>query len=102
MFLVLQYVDGADLSWLVKQQGPLPVPMAVSCLLQAAHGLEYAHPRGVVHRDIKPSNLMLGRDGTLKILDLGLVRFQLAHVEAVNPKLTNTCQLIVTVDDTVP
>ena len=69
-FLVLQYVDGADLSALVKQQGPLPVPMAVSCILQAAHGLEYAHLRGVVHRDIKPSNLLLGRDGTLKILDL--------------------------------
>ena len=43
-------------------------------MLQAAKGLEYAHRQGVIHRDIKPANLLLDRDGTVKILDMGLAR----------------------------
>jgi len=58
-FLVMEYVDGFDLATLVRQQGPLPVEMAVDCTLQAARGLQYAHEHGVVHRDIKPANLIL-------------------------------------------
>ena len=61
---------------LVKEDGPLPIERAVDCVLQAARGLEYAHAQGIVHRDIKPSNLILDRDGTVKILDLGIARFQ--------------------------
>ena len=60
-FLVMQYVEGSDLSALVKQHGPLPVAQAVHCILQAAKGLEFAHGEGVVHRDIKPANLCAGR-----------------------------------------
>ena len=43
---------------------------------QAALGLQHAHEAGLVHRDIKPGNLMVDRTGTVKILDLGLARFQ--------------------------
>jgi serine/threonine-protein kinase len=77
-FLVMQYVEGQDLSALVKSEGPLPMEQAVSCILQAARGLEYAHRRGVVHRDIKPANLLLDQEGTLKILDMGLARLESA------------------------
>jgi len=101
-FLVLQYVDGTNLATLVKERGPLPVPMAISCVLQAAHGLEYAHERGVVHRDIKPGNLLLDCDGTLKILDLGLVRFDVERIETADPELTETGQLIGTADYMAP
>jgi tRNA A-37 threonylcarbamoyl transferase component Bud32/uncharacterized protein YjhX (UPF0386 family) len=73
-FLVMEYVDGADLATLVRQAGPLPAPEAVECLRQAAAGLEYAHAQGVIHRDLKPSNLLLDRSGTVKLLDLGLAR----------------------------
>jgi len=58
-FFVMEYVDGSDLSSLVKKQGPLPLDQALDCILQAARGLQYAHERGVVHRDIKPANLLL-------------------------------------------
>src|SRR5262245_56910441 len=58
-FLVMEYVEGTDLSSLVKKQGPLSVPQALYCVLQTAHGLTYAHAEGVVHRDIKPANLLL-------------------------------------------
>jgi len=74
-FLVMEYIEGHDLSALIKKQGPVPVATAVSYLLQAARGLEHAHAEGVIHRDIKPSNLLVDKRGTVKILDMGLARF---------------------------
>src|SRR5207253_10194696 len=73
-FLVMELVDGNDLSALVKKNGPFPVAQGVNYILQAARGLEYAHAEGVVHRDIKPANLLLDTKGTVKILDMGLAR----------------------------
>lgn len=71
-FLVLEYVDGADLAELVERQGPLPFVTAADYIRQAADGLAYAHARGIVHRDIKPANLRVNSRGMLKILDFGL------------------------------
>lgn len=73
-FLVTEYVDGENLSAVVKQRGPLSLGRAVDYILQAARGLEYAHSHGVIHRDIKPSNLLLDKQGTVKILDMGIAR----------------------------
>ena len=73
----MEYVEGADLSQLVKSRGPLPVAHACSFIHQAALGLQHAHERGMVHRDIKPANLMLmrqGQRGIVKILDFGLAK----------------------------
>jgi uncharacterized protein (TIGR03067 family) len=71
-FLVMEYVDGVDLSHIVKDRGALPVAEACDYIRQAAIGLQHAHERGMVHRDIKPHNLMVTQDGTVKILDFGL------------------------------
>jgi serine/threonine protein kinase len=70
--LVMEYAEGTDLARLVKQRGPLPVAEACEYVRQAALGLQHVYERGLVHRDIKPSNLLLSRQGTVKILDLGL------------------------------
>ena len=75
-YLVMEFVDGPDLSSLLEKSGALPVPLAVNYTMQAARGLEYAHQQGVVHRDIKPANLLLGKDSVVKILDMGLARVQ--------------------------
>src|SRR5262249_50689623 len=73
--LVMEYVEGIDLSRLVKQSGPLPVGQASECIRQAALGLQYAQEQGLVHRDVKPSNLIQVRaTGVVKVLDLGLAR----------------------------
>jgi WD40 repeat protein/tRNA A-37 threonylcarbamoyl transferase component Bud32 len=81
-FFAMEYVDGTDLSHLVKASGPVPVAEACECVRQTALGLQHAHERGLVHRDIKPHNLLVTRPGNpgekpvLKILDMGLARLQ--------------------------
>jgi serine/threonine protein kinase len=100
-FLVMEFVDGADLSTLVKLDGPLSIEMAVNCLLQAARGLEYAHTKGVVHRDIKPRNLLLDRDGNVKILDMGLARVETSS-GAAQTDLTGSGQIMGTIDYMAP
>ena len=99
-FFVMEYVDGTDLSSLVKERGPLPLDQALDCILQAARGLEYAHKHGVVHRDIKPANLLLDREGTVKILDMGLARLDTAGAQ--QDQLTGSNQIMGTVDYMAP
>ena len=71
-FLSMEYVEGTDLTKLVRQNGPMPLPHAADAIRQAALGLQHAHERGLVHRDIKPSNLLYTPRGQVKLLDLGL------------------------------
>jgi serine/threonine protein kinase len=97
-YLVMEYVDGKDLSTHVSQNGPLTVEQATNCLLQSARGLAYAHEQGVVHRDIKPSNLLLNREGVLKILDMGLARDEMTEMR----ELTESGQMMGTVEYMAP
>ena len=75
-FLVMEYLDGRDLSVLLDERGALPVDEAIGYVLQACEALAEAHAIGIVHRDLKPSNLYLTRradgDPLLKILDFGI------------------------------
>ncbi len=74
-FIVMELVNGKNLSELLKRDGVFTVGQALRLIRQAAEGLEHAHANGVIHRDIKPANLVL-EDTTLKILDLGLARHE--------------------------
>lgn len=99
-FLILEYVRGTDLGKLVRERGPMPVDQAIHCIHQAALGLAYAHEQGLIHRDIKPSNILLGTDGVVKILDMGLAR--LDEPRESQFQLTRVGQILGTVDFMAP
>jgi serine/threonine-protein kinase len=75
-YMVMEYLQGADLGKIVKRRGALPVHEAVGYLLQACEAIAEAHSVGIVHRDLKPPNLFLAEnpDGTvtLKVVDFGI------------------------------
>jgi hypothetical protein len=87
-YLVMEYVDGLDLSALVRRVGPLAPADACEIVRQAALGLKEAHDRGIIHRDIKPSNLILADGGpyesqpVVKVLDFGLARLGPLHADS--------------------
>src|ERR1041384_7204900 len=92
-FIVMELLDGRDLSSMVSTRTVLPVPLVTDYILQAAVGLAEAHALGIVHRALKPANLFLTRrlDGTplIKVLDFGIAKapsetqFQLTRTAAV-------------------
>ena len=75
-YLVMEYIEGCDLEELVGRTGPPDFHTAARYIVQAATGLEHAHAAGLVHRDIKPANLLVDRKATVKILDMGLAKFE--------------------------
>ncbi len=99
----MEYVEGLDLSRMVKAKGPLPVAHACNFAYQAALGLQHAHEEGLVHRDIKPGNLMLARKGdkaTIKVLDFGLAKA--TREDKVDVGLTSEGQALGTPDYIAP
>jgi hypothetical protein len=100
LFLVMEFLDGVDLSRLTKWAGPLQPADACELARQAAAGLHYIHESGLVHRDIKPSNLLLTSDGLVKILDLGLARVTAKSREGID--LTGSGCTLGTVDYMAP
>ena len=75
-YIVMEYLDGCDLSALAKQRGPIPVSEAVEYVMQACEALAEAHSIGIVHRDVKLANLFVtrGHAGSplVKVLDFGI------------------------------
>jgi serine/threonine-protein kinase len=71
-FLTMEYVDGEDLSSLLRRIGRLPRDKAVDIARQVCIGLAAANGAGVLHRDLKPANIMLDGWGQVRITDFGL------------------------------
>ncbi len=78
-FFVMEYVDGVDLSKVLRRSGGLPLERCLLIAIQICRGLEAAHKAGIIHRDLKPSNVMLVRDREdeelVKVLDFGVAKF---------------------------
>lgn len=83
-YLVMEHIDGISLRELLERRGlrGLAFPLACRAIAEVSAGLDYAHrladelgvPLGVVHRDVSPANIMIGRDGSVKIVDFGLAK----------------------------
>ena len=71
-FISMEYVDGEDLSTLLRRIGRFPADKAVEVARKICAGLAAAHARGVIHRDLKPQNIMIDRRGEVLICDFGL------------------------------
>ena len=99
-YLVMEYIDGLDLSRVARLAGQLSIADACAIMRTAAIGLSHAHAEGIVHRDIKPSNLMLSSTGDVKILDFGLA--QVSLWDEVSAELTTVGQLMGTLDYMAP
>jgi eukaryotic-like serine/threonine-protein kinase len=72
LYLVMQYVQGADLGDHLAEHDPYPWPWAVAVAAQLCAVLAAVHAVPIVHRDLKPRNVMVRPDGTLTVLDLGV------------------------------
>jgi eukaryotic-like serine/threonine-protein kinase len=75
-YMVMEFLEGMDLSGCLQRSGTIPIPHAVDYILQACEAIAEAHSIGIVHRDLKPANLFLTRraDGgpLIKVLDFGI------------------------------
>src|SRR5947209_51929 len=74
-YIVMEYVDGPSCSDLLREHGRLGVEDTVRIVVEACHGLDYAHRAGVVHRDVKPGNLLISNEtGAVKLADFGIAK----------------------------
>ena len=92
-YLAMEYVHGQDLRALLAKAGGqgsrVPLELALTVVAGAAAGLNHAHerrgpdgvPLGIVHRDVSPSNIMIGYDGSVKLLDFGIAKATARSVE---------------------
>jgi len=79
LFFVMKFISGRPLDSVVKELGPLPIPMVQMILHQVGGGFGYAHRRGIIHRDIKPANIMIDDEGWSVITDFGIAKVSQAE-----------------------
>src|SRR4029078_12527071 len=86
VFLVMEYIRGESLSKLARILRPtgarMPLKIAGAVMVGVLHGLHAAHEAtdergqklGIVHRDVSPQNVIVGTDGTARVLDFGIAK----------------------------
>jgi serine/threonine protein kinase len=105
LYIAMRYVDGMDLSTLLRREGRLEPARALAIMAQVASALDAAHARGLVHRDVKPANILLaaapaGGDGHCYLCDFGLIKE--VGAQQAQSALTATDQFVGTIPYVAP
>ncbi|MBE6888880.1 MAG: Stk1 family PASTA domain-containing Ser/Thr kinase [Ruminococcaceae bacterium] len=93
-FIVMEYVDGITLTDYIEQQSVLKWRDSIHFTVQILKALQHAHDRGIVHRDVKSQNVMLLRDGTIKVMDFGIARFNRENNKTMSEKTIGSVHYI--------
>jgi serine/threonine-protein kinase len=75
-YMVMEYLEGQTLGHLMQSVRPMPEPDALKIASRICEALHYMHEHEVVHRDLKPDNVMICNDGTIRIMDFGIAKFE--------------------------
>jgi serine/threonine protein phosphatase PrpC len=75
-YMVMEYLEGQTLGHLMNSVRPMPVPDALKITGRICEALSYMHEHEVVHRDLKPDNVMICNDGSIRIMDFGIAKFE--------------------------
>ena len=86
-YLVMEYIEGES------PKGPLSLDEVMRVARQIADALEAAHDKGITHRDLKPGNIKIKPDGTVKVLDFGLAKVNVAPSASEDNSLTLTMDM---------
>jgi len=77
LVLIIEYVPGSALDVLIRYKtGPVPYQQAVDMFQQILKGIDHLHNKGIVHRDIKPSNILIRKDDSVKVSDMGISKLE--------------------------
>ncbi len=72
-YIAMEFLEGESLEELISRHEPVPIAQKLDIILQFCRGLGFAHKHNVVHRDVKPADIFIKSDGTVKVVDFGIV-----------------------------
>lgn len=93
-YIVMEYVDGITLKEYIAKNGKVPWKTAFAFASRICEALQHAHERKIVHRDIKPHNIMVGSDGSLKVMDFGIARATSASTMTLGSKVLGSAHYL--------
>jgi serine/threonine-protein kinase len=75
-YIAMEFVEGESLQSIIDRRARIPLAAKLKLVQQFCEGLGHAHKRGFVHRDVKPANILVTNDGTVKVVDFGIVHLE--------------------------
>lgn len=79
-YIAMEFVEGESLQNLINRRARIPLAAKLKLVQQFCEGLSHAHKFGLVHRDVKPANILVTADGTVKVVDFGIVHLESADL----------------------